>query len=133
MKDLMKIVLAEDDLGTREALIYALGIFGFEIVSTDNGSEALTIIREKKPDLVLLDIMMPGMTGDEVCRAVKDDKELQHIPVLLLTASHDDKTLDCVAKKAGADSCMTKPFTLKELRTKVEQLIPKERTEVPGE
>ena len=95
---------------------------GYNIQSCPNGKEALIIIREFNPDLVISDIMMPEMGGDELCATIKGDLEMSHIPVVLLTALGDEKHM-LEGLEIGADDYITKPFSLMALVSKVNALM----------
>lgn len=97
--------------------IYLTNTLGedYQVQSCLNGKEALEILSGFKPDLVLSDIMMPEMSGDELCAAIKGNIETSHIPVLLLTALGDEKNM-LEGLKIGADDYMAKPFSINILK-----------------
>lgn len=95
---------------------------GYNIQSCPNGKEALIIIREFNPDLVISDIMMPEMTGDELCSIIKGNLEMSHIPVLLLTALGDEKNM-LEGLKTGADAYIIKPFSVGILKATVKNIL----------
>jgi DNA-binding response OmpR family regulator len=115
-----KILIVEDDrailLGLRENLAYE----GHVVVEVTRGDEALAALAEAKPDLLILDIMLPGISGFEVCRRIR--KEDRHLPILMLTARSDevDKVMGL---DLGADDYLTKPFSLSELLARVRALL----------
>jgi EAL domain-containing protein (putative c-di-GMP-specific phosphodiesterase class I)/PleD family two-component response regulator len=109
-----RIVIAEDESVIRTNLSRLLRIEGFEIAAGANGSEALALIRQNRPDLVLTDVMMPEMTGLELVRAMRSDPYLAHIPVVLLTARADRSDVR-EGMNLGADDYLTKPFQRDEL------------------
>ena len=116
----MKILIAEDDDNTREALREVLDGEGFEVVAATNGTDALKLFNKEKPDFVCLDVMMPGMTGYEVCKQIrkKDDK----VPILFLTAKSEE--VDTVlGLEIGADDYMTKPFGVKEVLARIRAIL----------
>src|SRR5206468_8657803 len=85
-----------------------LAVHGYEIVTATDGEETLSVAREKQPDLILLDIMMPKLDGIEVCRRLKADKALPFMPIIMVTAKTDSK--DIVAGlEAGGDEYLSKP------------------------
>ena len=84
------VLAVDDDPGALSALADALGTLGFEVVQAADGVTALELAREKLPDVVLLDVQMPGMDGFEVCRQLKADPDLLLVPVVFLTARSDD-------------------------------------------
>lgn len=108
------VLIADDDQAILDFLSKALSKFGYEVLKAKNGSEALSIIREVKPRLVLLDILMPGMDGVDICRVMRADIELAGIPVIFLSALEAAR-LHAVADQAGATDYLSKPTTLTEL------------------
>tara|TARA_B110000008_G_scaffold199232_1_gene197798 strand:+ start:84 stop:764 length:681 start_codon:yes stop_codon:yes gene_type:complete len=117
MKKLIYIVEDEPDL--RDALVYNFQN-DFKVKSFGNGEACLDKIKKKKPDLILLDIMLPGMTGLDVCRKIRASEDFNNIAIILLTAKGEE--IDrIVGFEIGADDYVTKPFSVRELilRTKV--------------
>ncbi len=117
-----KILIADDEQNIVISLEFLMKREGFDVTVAGDGEEALKRIREIRPDLVLLDVMMPRKSGFEVCQEVKADSELQATKILMLTAKGRDTE---VAKglAMGADGYMTKPFSTKELVAKVKTLL----------
>lgn len=117
-----KILIADDEQNIVISLEFLMKREGFEVTVANDGEEALERIRNDRPDLVLLDVMMPRKTGFEVCQAVKSDPALQGVKILMLTAKGRDTE---VAKglAMGADAYMTKPFSTRELVAKVKSLL----------
>jgi len=115
---LKKILIAEDEDHIRTAIKLSLGTDDYEIHEARDGVEALDITRRVKPDLLILDVMMPGKNGYQVCETIKSDPELKHIHVLFLTARRIPKARE-VVQEYGADDFLEKPFGIKELRAKV--------------
>lgn len=117
-----KILIADDEQNIVISLEFLMKREGFEVTVANDGEEALERIRGDRPDLVLLDVMMPRKTGFEVCQAVKSDPALQGVKILMLTAKGRDTE---VAKglAMGADAYMTKPFSTRELVAKVKSLL----------
>jgi len=110
-----KILVVEDEPALQETLVYNLEKQGYQVESTGDGRAALDLARELKPDLILLDIMLPGMDGFEVCRTLRRE---MNIPVLMLTA-RDDEIDRVVGLEVGADDYLTKPFSMRELMARV--------------
>ena len=103
---------------------YLIDMFktGYNVQSCPNGKEALVIVREFDPDLVISDIMMPEMGGDELCSVIKGDLEISHIPVILLTALGDEKNM-LEGLEIGADAYITKPFSVGILKATVKNIL----------
>jgi len=117
-----KILIADDEVNIVISLEFLMKREGFEVVLAADGEEAITKIRDEKPDLVLLDVMMPRKTGFEVCQEVRSDPAFQDLKILMLTAKGRDTE---VAKgmALGADAYMTKPFSTHELVERVKSLL----------
>ena len=114
-----RILIVEDEKALRESLIYNLEREGYQVEGTADGILALDSVRKNHPDLILLDIMLPGMDGFEVARAVR--KEM-NTPILMLTARNDE--IDrVVGLEVGADDYMTKPFSMRELIARVKAML----------
>lgn len=116
-----RILVVEDNDDLRIYLTNTLGE-DYQVQSCLNGKEALEILSEFKPHLVLSDIMMPEMSGDELCAAIKGNIETSHIPVLLLTALGDEKNM-LEGLKIGADDYIAKPFSINILKASIDRLI----------
>jgi two-component system OmpR family response regulator len=114
-----KILIVEDDRNLLDALKYNLRKEGYDVVTAVDGAEALYVARREKPDLIILDIMLPKMSGFEVCRTLR--KEMA-APVLMLTAKAEE-TDKIVGLEIGADDYMTKPFSLRELLARVRAML----------
>lgn len=116
------VLVAEDQEHIRALIEYKLKNSGYTVVSVSDGNAALSRTREIKPDIILLDVMMPLMTGFEVLSALKKDEELKSIPVLLVTAqSKEDEILKGLSM--GADDYITKPFSPNELAARVKTVL----------
>ncbi len=121
------VLLVEDETDVVDLLRYHLRKAGFKVLIANSGSEGLEAVRQNRPDVVVLDIMMPGMTGLEVCRAMKADAALAKIPVLMLTAKSDVK--DRVkGLETGAEDYVAKPFSPKEVVLRVQALLKRLRS-----
>ncbi|OIN90498.1 MAG: two-component system response regulator [Comamonadaceae bacterium CG1_02_60_18] len=116
------ILVADDEPNIVISLEYLLKREGYSVLIARDGQEALDAIRRDRPELVLLDVMMPKKTGFEVCQEVRSDEQLQAIKILMLTAKGRDTD---VAKglALGADAYMTKPFATRELVEKVAAML----------
>lgn len=118
-----KILIVEDDRNLSDTLKYNLRKEGYEVVTAADGAEALDVCRKEKPDLVILDIMLPKISGFEVCRILR--KEMI-VPILMLTAKAEE-TDKIVGLEIGADDYMTKPFSLRELLARVRAMLRRAR------
>ena len=120
------ILVVDDEPTLRETLAEALDADGFRVITAADGREALARFREHRPDLVVLDLMLPELSGIEVCRIIRQESG---IPILMLTAksSEVDKV---VGLELGADDYVTKPFSLRELTARIRALL--RRTEQPA-
>ena len=116
------IFLVDDDEGVLGTLSRALKRQGYEVNFANNGPDGLTAVKKRMPDLLILDIIMPNMTGIEVCRKIREDEEFNRMPILFLSArtSTDEKVegLD-----VGADDYIVKPFEITELNARVRALL----------
>jgi two-component system phosphate regulon response regulator PhoB len=127
-----KLLLVEDDLALAELLEYRFESEGYDVRVTADGDEALVYAAEDAPDLVILDWMIEGTSGIEVCRRLRRDKSTAHVPIIMLTAreAEDDRVrgLD-----TGADDYVTKPFSPRELLARVSAVLRRVRPALAGE
>jgi DNA-binding response OmpR family regulator len=114
-----KILVVDDELALQETLAYNLRRQGYEVEIAGDGPAALDSAHSFKPDLILLDVMLPGIDGFELCRILRQDS---NIPVLMLTA-RDDEIDRVVGLEVGADDYMTKPFSMRELMARVKAML----------
>jgi signal transduction histidine kinase len=114
---LPRVLVAEDEVDLRG---FIAGVLKgtYEVDAAGNGAEALELIRQNRPDLVLTDVMMPGTSGLDLCRAIKEDPSLRHIPVILLTARGENEAA-LEGYEAGADDFVSKPFHTKVLQARI--------------
>lgn len=117
-----KILVVEDHKDTRELLKYNLTHNGFEVAAESDGASGLERAKTFQPDLILLDLMLPGMDGLDVCRRVKQSSDLSHIPVIMLTAKGEE--IDrIVGLELGADDYVVKPFSPRELILRIKAIM----------
>ena len=132
MADLQPTVLVvEDEPAQLEVLAYNLEGEGFRVIKADNGSEALLLLAEEQPDLVLLDWMLPGTSGIEVCRQIKMNPAYRLMPVIMLSARSEE--VDRVrGLETGADDYVVKPYSLVELLARVKAHLRRSRPATLG-
>ena len=116
-----KILLIEDELDLVEVTKMRLEKSGYEVISALSGEEAFAFLQKEIPDLILLDLLLPGMRGEEICKKLKCDNRLKTIPVILFTASASD--IPKVVKAVCADDYIAKPFEPEDLLSKVKKFI----------
>jgi putative two-component system response regulator len=112
------VLIVDDEYAGRETLQSILEGEGYQLEMAENGMQAIEKAKELLPDVILLDVMMPGMTGFEVCQRIRGDPEIAEIPIIVLTALDDRESL-LTALKAGADDFISKPFDRYELRARL--------------
>ena len=117
-----KILIVEDEKDIRDLIIYSLEGKGYQTISTDDGEKAIKMLKENKPDLVILDWMLPSVSGLEICRSIRRDIKTKNIPIIMLTAkiTEEDKVLGL---DSGADDYITKPFSTAELNSRVKAIL----------
>ncbi|GAA2356879.1 response regulator transcription factor [Dactylosporangium salmoneum] len=121
------ILVADDDMDIRDLVAFKLEQAGYDVVAVDNGLAALTAATENPPDLVVLDVMMPGMSGIDVCRQLRQEQSTKGLPIILLTARAQEGDVE-VGFGAGADDYIVKPFSPRELVSRVEAVLARMRT-----
>lgn len=114
-----KILICDDDEGILDMLSLLLEESGFETLPLTNSLLIFDTIRQQQPDLVLLDLWMPVLSGDQVLRTLRKNNETHHLPVIVISASREGQT---IAAEAGADDYVAKPFDLELLLSKVKAL-----------
>jgi two-component system alkaline phosphatase synthesis response regulator PhoP len=126
-----KILVVDDEIYIVHILDFSLGMEGYDVVTALDGEQALEKIKSEKPDLIVLDIMMPKLDGYEVCKTIKSDPATKHVPVILLSAKGrnvDQK----MGFDVGADDYITKPFSPRKLVERINQLLGQSITERPA-
>jgi DNA-binding response OmpR family regulator len=119
--DSARVLVVDDDEDIRVLVAARLEAAGFRADTAADGPEALRAIRDDRPDLVILDVMMPGMTGFDVCREIREDPAVADLPVIMLTA-RDDGAAKLLGRARGADRYLSKPFDAPDLLSAVEEL-----------
>jgi CheY-like chemotaxis protein len=117
-----KILVAEDERDIRELIGFTLRFAGYEVVTAGNGEEAVEAARVELPDLILMDVRMPKMTGYEACEIMKADPAIANIPVVFLSAKGQDSEIR-IGLAAGATEYLLKPFAPDELTQRVRELL----------
>ena len=117
-----RILIVDDEPDVLRLTSLRLEKVGYDTLTAVNAKDALDIIETQKPDLVLLDIIIPVVYGTEICKRVKSDENLKHIPIILFTA-HSDIMDTEKAKSFGADGFIGKPFDARELVSMVERIL----------
>ena len=121
-----RILVADDDVDIRELVEFKLSTLGHEIVAVSDGAAAVDACREHKPDLAVLDVMMPGMSGLDAIRVIRSDPSMADVPVILLTARAQETDVE-TGFDSGADDYITKPFSPRELASRVQALLARSR------
>jgi CheY-like chemotaxis protein len=122
-EDRKKIVIADDEQDLREALFTALAGAGYEVFPADNGKDALALALEHKPDLIMLDLVMPEMTGQEVLEELKKDEWGKDAKILILTALSDLESLSQILAQGGHDYLVKSDWELGEIVRKVSEKL----------
>jgi two-component system OmpR family response regulator len=123
-----KILIVEDDANLLEAIKYNLHKDGYDVVAAGDGEMALELARQEKPDILILDIMLPKLNGFEVCRILRQEMT---VPILMLTAKADE-TDKVVGLEIGADDYMTKPFSIRELMARIRAMLRRTKMVLPS-
>ena len=121
-----KIYIVEDEPDIRETLKYNFSNEGFEVFTSPDGEEALSNIKKVLPDVLILDLMLPGLSGLDVCKSIRADDDIRDISIIMLTAKGEE--IDrVIGFELGADDYVTKPFSVRELILRVKVLLKKQR------
>jgi DNA-binding response OmpR family regulator len=119
-----KILIAEDEPDIRELVAFTLRFAGYEVVTASNGEEAVQMAVKELPDLTLMDVRMPRMTGYDACRAIKANPEIKDIPVVFLSAKGQEGEI-ATGIEAGAEEYLLKPFAPDQLTERVRAILNK--------
>lgn len=117
-----RILVADDDVDIRELVEFKLTTMGHDITAVSDGAAAVEACQASRPDLAVLDVMMPGVSGLDAIRAIRADPALADLPVILLTARAQESDVE-TGFDSGADDYITKPFSPRELASRVEALL----------
>lgn len=117
-----KILIVDDEADILTLLEYNLEKAGFRVISANDGPDAVEITKKEKPDIIILDIMLPSMEGTEVCKILKSGDATRHIPIIMLTAKGEEVDR-IVGFELGADDYITKPFSPRELILRVKAVL----------
>jgi two-component system, OmpR family, phosphate regulon response regulator PhoB len=130
--DQPRVLVVEDEPAQREVLAYNLEAEGFKVARAETGDEALLLVEEETPDLIVLDWMLPGVSGIEVCRRVKSKSETRGIPIIMLSARSEE--VDRVrGLETGADDYVIKPYSVVELMARVRSQLRRTRPTTVGQ
>ena len=119
-----KILIAEDERDIRDLVAFTLRFAGYEVFSAANGEEAVSLAPQVNPDLILMDVRMPRMTGYEACRILKLDPDLKDIPIVFLSAKGQEAEIQ-QGLEAGAEEYLLKPFAPDQLTSRVKIILAK--------
>ena len=119
-----RILIVDDEVDLVETVRFPLEMEGYQVLVSYNGEDALHQARKEKPDLIILDLMLPKLDGYKVCRLLKFDERYKHIPILMLTAKTQEKDR-LLGRETGADEYITKPFDIDTLMEKVKTYLNK--------
>src|ERR1700737_1701919 len=119
-----RILIIEDDRDIVELVRYNLANEGFQVSAASDGNSGLNALKKTPPDLLLLDLMLPKLSGLDICREIRRDDSLNRLPILMLTARGDEADR-VVGLEMGADDYVTKPFSPRELTPRVKDLLPR--------
>ncbi|MCK4508276.1 MAG: response regulator, partial [Desulfuromonadales bacterium] len=126
-----KILLVEDEEALREVVSFNVQNAGHTIVGTDNANDALMLLEDFLPDLILLDIMLPGLKGDQFLTLIRTNKKFVQIPVIIISAKSSEGDIVRILE-SGADDYLTKPFSMKVLLAKIMVVLKRSRTDETG-
>lgn len=115
-----KIMVCDDDQGILEMMEMILEEYGYEVLTESKSINVLKQLEREKPDILLLDIWMPVLSGDQVLKSIKAEPKLKSLPIIMYSASAEGKT---IAEKSGANDYISKPFDIDDLNTKIAALL----------
>lgn len=121
-----KILVIDDEPIIHDIVSFMVKSRGYKVMSSPNGEDGLAKARDESPDLILLDIMMPGMRGHDVCMRLKSDRDTKRIPIVMITGESDRNAI-LKAREIGADDYIVKPFTLATLTERMDKYLGKSK------
>ncbi len=117
-----KILIAEDERDIRDLITFTLRFANYDVVAASNGEEAVALARQEVPDLILMDVRMPRMTGYEACTLIKAESNLKDIPIIFLSAKGQDSEVQA-GLQAGAVEYLLKPFAPDQLTARIQAIL----------
>ena len=127
MEEKQRILLVDDEPDLVQMISLRLKSVGYEVVTACDGQEALEQVKQTKPDLLILDLMLPKLDGYKVCRLLKFDERTKELPILIFTARAQEQDIK-LASECGADAYLTKPFEAKVILGKLQELLAARKT-----
>lgn len=124
------LLIVEDEQDLLELLRYNLDREGFEVFTAETGEDGLDVLRKRRPNLIVLDLMLPGMDGLEVCRTVREDPQLRATPIIMLTAKGEESDI-VRGLEMGADDYVTKPFSPRVLMARIQSVLRRSAAAAP--
>jgi len=126
-----KILVVDDEENIQELIKYNLEKSGFIVICTGNGIDAVKIVKQQFPQLMLLDLMLPGMDGLDVCKEIRKDSVMSNMPIIMITAKEED--IDkIIGLELGADDYITKPFSVRELIARIKAMLRRTNMQLVG-
>lgn len=122
MSNFKKILVVDDEEHIIELIRFNLETNGYCVIEANDGNEALKKVKEEKPDLVILDLMLPSIDGIEICKILRKDKETEKLPIIMLTAKSEEIDM-IIGLEIGADDYITKPFSVRELLARIKAVL----------
>lgn len=122
MKAKKTVLIIDDAADVRKLLSFHLEKKGYNVIVEENGEQGLEKIKQELPDLVVIDLLLPGMSGEEICRYIRNNEELKKMPVIMITAQTSD-VKKIIGMVIGADSYIVKPIDIKKVLNEVNRLI----------
>jgi len=117
-----KVLIADDELYILESVSYVVRSAGMTPLTAEDGQEALRLAETEKPDLIILDVMLPKLSGLQVCQRLRENPLTRAVPILMLSARGQESD-EAQGRRSGADDYMTKPFSPRRLKTRIEEMV----------